>query len=161
MLSEDQREDTLEHADDLSAVMMEILKDKLGDRMDAYAFPPPIFTAMEGEFTAFDLEEGSLTARFPVLESYLNPYRTMQGGMIASAVDNALGPLSVLIAPANVTRRLEMTYSRPITVDMGYISVTARLLERKDRWLFFRADVHSPEGLRLARAKATHWILSG
>jgi acyl-coenzyme A thioesterase PaaI-like protein len=98
-------------------------------------------------------------AQFPVLESYLNPYGTMQGGMVAAAVDNTLGPLSVLIAPPNVTRHLEMTYSRPVTLVMGHIVVSARLLERKDRLLFFRAEVRDQEGLRLARAKAVHWIM--
>ena len=79
--------------------------------------------------------------------------------MVAAAIDNTLGPLSVLVAPPNVTRRLEVTYNRPVTLDMGCIVVDAKFLERQDRWLFFRATVRSREGLRLARAKAVHWIL--
>jgi acyl-coenzyme A thioesterase PaaI-like protein len=153
--------DALKQADSLSSEIMDILKSKLGDRMDEYAFPPPIFAAMEGEFLEFDLDAGLLVTQFPVLESYLNPYGTMQGGMVAAAVDNTLGPLSVLIAPPNVTRQLEMTYSRPVTLDMGHIVVNARLLERKDRWLFFKAEVRSREGLRLARSRAVHWIVDG
>jgi acyl-coenzyme A thioesterase PaaI-like protein len=149
----------MEQAGNPSAEMMNVLKDRLGDRMAGYAFPPPVFAAMAGEIVTFDLEAGSLSARFPVLESYLNPYGTMQGGMVAAALDNTLGPLSVLMAPPNVTRRLEVTYSHPATVDMGTIVVHARLLERQDRLLSFRADVRDPEGRRLARAKAVHWIL--
>ena len=149
----------MEHIDDLSSTIMDILRGKLGERIDAYAFPPPVFTAMRGEFLKLDLSAGVLVAQFPVLESYLNPYGTMQGGMVAAAVDNTLGPLSVLIAPPNVTRHLEMTYSRPVTLVMGHIVVSARLLERKDRLLFFRAEVRDQEGLRLARAKAVHWIM--
>jgi acyl-coenzyme A thioesterase PaaI-like protein len=114
---------------------------------------------MDGKFLALDLDAGVLTTQFPVRESYLNPYGTMQGGMIAAAVDNTLGPLSMLVAPPNVTRRLEITYSRPVTLDMGVILVQGELLERKKRWLYFRADVHNRAGLRLARAKATHWII--
>ena len=143
----------------LSTVVLEILKRRFGDRLDEYAFPPPVFVAMQGEFLEVDLDGGLLTARFPVLESYLNPYGSMQGGMIAAAVDNTLGPLSVLVAPPNVTRRLELTYSRPATPDVEYVVVTAQLLEREDRWLTFKADARAPSGLRLARAKATHWIL--
>ena len=149
----------MEQADPLFARMLEVVKGRLGDRVEDYAFPPPVFAAMEGEIITFDLEAASLSARFPVLESYLNPYGTMQGGMVAAAVDNTLGPLSVLVAPPNVTRRLEVTYSHPPTVDMGYIVIHARLLEQQDRLLFFRADVRNRQGLRLARAKATHWIL--
>jgi acyl-coenzyme A thioesterase PaaI-like protein len=128
--------------------------------MEKYAFPPPVFAAMQGEIIGLDLEVGTLTARFPVLAHHVNPYRTMQGGMIAAAVDNTLGPLSVLVAPPNLTRRLEMTYSRPVTPETGHIVVTAQLLARQDRWLTFKAVVNSPDGRRLARAKATHWIIS-
>lgn len=114
---------------------------------------------MQGQFIELDLDTGSLTAQFPVLESYLNPYGAMQGGMVAAAVDNTLGPLSVLVAPPNVTRRLEMKYSRPVTLDMDYIVVQARLVERKDRWLYFKAAARSQKGLVLARSRATHWII--
>jgi len=33
--------------------------------------------------------------------------------MVAAAADNTLGPLSVLVAPPNLTRRMEITYARP------------------------------------------------
>jgi acyl-coenzyme A thioesterase PaaI-like protein len=114
---------------------------------------------MQGEFVAVDVEAGTLTARFPVFEHYLNPYDGVQGGMIAAAVDNTLGPLSMLVAPPNVTRRLEMTYSRPVSLDMGHIIVVGKLVERDGRQLQFAADVRSSSGVRLARARATHWIV--
>ena len=150
----------MDQGGDLFSTILGVLRDKLGDGMGDYAFPPPVFSAMGGEFVALDLEAGSLTARFLVRKSYLNPFGTMQGGMVAAAVDNTLGPLSMLVAPPSVTRQLEMTYSRPVTSDIEYIVVSARLLERQDRRLVFRADVRSPGGLRLARSKAVHWIVS-
>jgi acyl-coenzyme A thioesterase PaaI-like protein len=139
--------------------IMALLRKKVGDRIDAYKIPPPVFEAMHGEFLTFDLEEKSLTAQFPVQERYLNPYAAMQGGMIAAAVDNTLGPLSVLVAPPNLTRKLEMTYSKPVTLDMGVIVVKAKLLEQEGQKLTFSADVRSRDGTRLARTKAVHWIL--
>jgi acyl-coenzyme A thioesterase PaaI-like protein len=155
------KEDALERVDHLSSVIMGVLREKLGDRVHEYAFPPPVFVDMQGKFLELDLEAGLLAVQFPVLERYLNPYGTMQGGIVAAAVDNTLGPLSVLVAPPNVTRRLEMKYSRPATVEMGHIVVQARWLDRRDRWLYFEADARSPKGLRLARAKAVHWIVEG
>jgi acyl-coenzyme A thioesterase PaaI-like protein len=145
--------------DRLLTSVMDILTARLGDGIDDYAVPPPVFTAMRGQFLAFDRREGALTARFPVLEMYLNPYGTMQGGMIAAAIDNTIGPLSMLVAPLNITRRLEVTYSRPVTLEMATIVVTATLFERNEPWLHFRADARSVDGARLARAKATHWIV--
>jgi acyl-coenzyme A thioesterase PaaI-like protein len=143
----------------LSAEILDILKRKFGDRINQYAFPPPIFLEMQGVFLELDLDAGYLSTQFPVLENYLNPYGTMQGGMLAAAVDNTLGPLSVLVAPPNVTRRLEMKYSQPATLDKEYIIVNARLLERKDRRLFFQAKVFDQQGQRLASSKAVHWII--
>ncbi len=77
--------------------------------------PPPIALLMEVEFVSY--EEGeSMTNRFPVKESYQNPAGHMQGGMIAAAVDNTVGPLSFLLAPYSTTTHLNLTYIRPVTL---------------------------------------------
>jgi acyl-coenzyme A thioesterase PaaI-like protein len=144
---------------DLSTRILDALQARLGERVAEYRVPPPVFVAMQGQFVAFDPEAGTLSARFPVRERDLNPYGSMQGGMVAAAIDNTLGPLSMLVAPPNVTRRLEVTYSRPVTLAHGHILVEARFLSREGRWLRLRADVLDPDGARLARAKATHWVL--
>jgi acyl-coenzyme A thioesterase PaaI-like protein len=143
------------------AEVMVRIKERLGDQIDEFLIPPPVFTAMHGEFLMFDPDMGVLKARFPVLESYLNPYGAMQGGMVAAAIDNTLGPLSMLVAPPNVTRRLELTYSRPVTPDMEFVVVVATLLERDGQQLNFKAEVFDGEGIRLVRAKAMHWIVDG
>ena len=147
--------------DILPPAIMEAIQERLGARLEEFAIPPPVFCTMGGEFLAFDAGAGVLEARFPVMEAYLNPYGAMQGGMVAAAVDNTLGPLSMLVAPPNVTRRLQMKYSQQVTPDLGYITVKARLLEREGRWLAFSAEVRDPEGVLLARAQARHWIVDG
>lgn len=144
---------------DVTPAIIDIIRKRLGDRADEYLIPPPVFVAMRGEFLAFDSDAESLTTRFPVLETSLNPYGSMQGGMVAAAVDNTLGPLSMLVAPPNVTRRLEMKYSLPITPDLLFFTVKARLVNRKGRWLTFSVEVKDQEGARLARARAVHWII--
>ncbi|NIS81598.1 MAG: PaaI family thioesterase [Anaerolineales bacterium] len=145
----------------LLSSIVDLLHKKLGDRIENYLIPPPVFITMQGEFLDFDLEKGSLTTRFPVLKENLNPYGSMQGGMVAAAVDNTFGPLSMLVASENVTRRLEVKYSRPITLDLEHIIVEARLLERKGRRLIFSADVRNASGELMARARALHWIVEG
>jgi acyl-coenzyme A thioesterase PaaI-like protein len=139
--------------------ILDIIHRKLGDRVHDFLIPPPIFREMNGEFIDFDEEHGILRTRFPVLEKYLNPYGAMQGGMVATAVDNTFGPLSMLIAPPNVTRRFEIKFSRPITLDLEFIAVEARMINRSGRWLDVMAEVRDPAGLLLARAKARHWIV--
>jgi acyl-coenzyme A thioesterase PaaI-like protein len=93
----------------LEPSITEILQDRLGDKIEGFLIPPQIFELMRGEFLVINVKAGRITTRFPVLAEFQNPYGSMQGGMVATAVDNTLGPLSMLVAPPNVTRRLEMT----------------------------------------------------
>lgn len=143
------------------ALIMRIFQEKLGARLERFLVPPPVFVTMQGEFLDYDQAAGRLDIRFPVLEEFLNPYGSMQGGMVAAAVDNTLGPLSMMVAAPNVTRRLEIKYSRPVTMDLGHIIVRCEFLGRQGRQLAFRAEVRDPEGRLLARARATHWIVDG
>ncbi len=113
---------------------------------------------MEVEFVSY--EEGqAMTNRFPVKEMYQNPVGHMQGGMIAAAIDNTLGPLSFLLAPYSTTTHLNLTYIRPVTPEMSHILVTARLVERTRSQLHLTATVTSEEGKTLAIAQATQRIL--
>lgn len=122
--------------------------------------PPPAFTFMEGIFLDFDPQTKALKTRFPVRGDYLNPYGFMQGGFTAAAIDNTIGPLSMLVAPPNLTRRLEITYSEPIKPEIESITITASLIDLVHPRISFRAEVRSPDGKRLARARAEHWILA-
>ena len=143
-----------------SSYLLELLRSKLGEKFDNYQIPPPVFVDMQGKFVHFDAEEGCLITRFPVLERYCNPYGTMQGGMLAAAIDNTLGPLSMLVAPPNVTRRLEITYNRSVSPEMGHITIEAQFVEADEKKLYLSARVRDPDGNLLARASATHWIVT-
>ena len=140
-------------------LILEALKQQHGDQVDQLVYPPPVFVAMQGEFLEIDLENASVRVRFPILKSWLNPYGIMQGGMVAAAIDNTIGPLGALVASANVTRTMNVKYSRSATLEMQFILVNAWLLERDGRWLTFKAEAKNPGGQRLARAHARHWIL--
>ncbi len=144
---------------ELHNLLTRTLKQQHGDHLDQYVFPPPVFLAMQGEFLAYDSENFVLSVRFPVLENWLNPCGIMQGGMVAAAIDNTIGPLSALVAPANVTRHMELKYSRAVTPKMEYLIIKAQLVERNGRWLTFKAETIDPQGQRLVRAKARHWIV--
>ncbi len=139
--------------------IIEIISRRLGERKKNYMIPPPVFVAMKGEFITFNEQDGVLKTKFPIQTQFLNPFYSLQGGIVAAAVDNTFGPLSMLVAPPSVTRRIEMKYSRPVTPDLGYITVEATFVKRDHRMLTFRADVRDLRGNLLARAKAIHWIL--
>ena len=120
---------------------------------------PPVFREMEGRILGYDAEARTLTAQFPTRPRFHNPYGTMQGGIIAAAIDNTIGPLSTLNAPPNLTRDLSVKYKKPVTDDLGYIIVIARLERIEPPFVFFSARVESPDGLLMARASARHYIL--
>jgi len=141
--------------------IMSMLQQQHGERLEDFDFPPPVFITMQAEFLDYDPENQALSVRFPVLKSWLNPYGIMQGGMVAAAIDNTIGPLSALVASANVTRRMELKYSRAVTPLARFVIVTAQLLERDGNWLTFQAEARDPQGRSLVRAKAVHWILKG
>lgn len=120
--------------------------------------PPPVFLEMGGEFVAFDAVAKSLTVRFPVQERFQNPMGYMQGGMIAAAVDNVIGPLSFMVAPPNVTKTLEMTYLRPVPASLPEITVHAWLVAAEGRELLFAAEVRRGADTVLAKAVARHHV---
>jgi len=83
----------------------------------------------------------------------------MQGGFIVGAIDNAVGPLSLLVAPKNMTRNIESKLIKPITVDLEYIYVTAFLFEAKKKRLIFEVIVQDKDENTYAKAKVTNWII--
>ncbi len=131
----------------------------LGEKREQLDLPPPSFQIMKCEIVKFDLDAKSITVKMPVLRLTLNPFGTMQGGMIVAALDNALGPLSMLIAPFNMTRKMNTTYIRPIKEDLKYIYVLSRLTQRKGRRLFFETHIEDASGKLYAKATTENWII--
>ena len=133
------------------------------DRLRAHVppgmqIPPPVFTEMGAEIVGY-VEGESMTVRFPFDARFTNPMGVMQGGMIAAAMDNALGPLSFLVAPPSVTTQFNLSFLRPVSPDLPYFEVEARLDEKTRQYLFMSARAADPEGRTLALAHVTCFIL--
>ena len=139
--------------------IIEVCIDILGDRVKTLDLPSPSFDVMKCEVMEFDDVERSIVVKMPMLTSWLNPYGSMQGGMVSAAIDNALGPLSLLIAPANVTRYMESKLIKPITMELEYIYVKALLVEQKKKRLIFEVTVEDKSQTVYAKAKVTNWIV--
>ena len=137
----------------------ELFSSVLGDAFHEYKLPPPSFTIMQCEIITFDKEKATLTTKIPVLKEWLNPYATMQGGMIVAAIDNAIGPLSMLVAPKNMTRGIESKLIKAITMDLKYIYVHATLFQAKKRRLIFDVEVRDKDENLYATARITNWLL--
>ena len=139
--------------------VVELFESVLGEQIKDFDLPPPSFTIMECEIIEFDKENKELTTKIPVLKNWLNPYSTMQGGMIIAAIDNALGPLSLLVAPKNMTRNIESKLIKSITMKLEFIYVTAKLIERKKRRLTFEIVVQDKDENIYATARVINWII--
>lgn len=103
---------------------------------------------------------GSLTFSFPVLEDYLNPGQTMQGGFITAAFDNVFGPLSLLemksvhIATTNLTT----SYHRPIFAG-DELKITATVKAKGRKKIHMLADGYNGEGKLVASASSDYLLL--
>ncbi len=139
--------------------IIELYSEVLGNTIEQFELPPPSFTVMQGEIIEFDDVKKSLTTKMPVLKSWLNPYGTMQGGMVLAAIDNAVGPLSLLVAPMNMTRSMESKFIKPITMDIEYIYVTASLSEQKRKRLKFEVTVQDKFETIYTKATVVNWIV--
>lgn len=131
-------------ADRLTALLRERLPTSVPLQL-----PPPCLIDMQGE--PLEFEDGVLLRmRFPVLARYQNPLGYMQGGFVAAALDNTLGPFSYLIAPPSVTSRMAIDYLRPVVPTETHIVCTARLVERTAKMLFLSGQVTGGTGKTLA-----------
>jgi len=139
--------------------VIELFQEVLGDKINDFTLPPPSFTVMECEIIEYDKENKSLITKLPVLKQWSNPYGTMQGGMIDAAIDNAVGPLSMLVAPPNMTRTIETKLIKAISMKIEYIYVKAMLVEEKKRRLTFNVSVEDVEGVVYATSKIVNFMV--
>lgn len=135
-----------------------VLEDEIRDlKLHAGAganFPPNCFLAMKAEFIEYESRQ-SLTVAFPVLEESLNPLRTMQGGFLAAAFDNAFGPLSYLAARCPcVTLNLNTQFIRPLGPGER-LTVRAKVISRSKEVLQMTAEAFNSKNRLIAIATAT------
>ena len=139
---------------------IELLKKKLGNKINNFILPPPIFTIMQCEFISYDEIKKSLIIKLPVLKKWCNVYGTMQGGMIDAAIDNAVGPLSMLLlSKPSITRTIETKFLKAIEMKVKYIYIKTKLIEEKKRRLTFEASVEDVMGVVYAKSKLINFIL--
>lgn len=115
--------------------------------------PPKVFVDMDGEFIDF-VEGESLTVRFPNKERYMNPLGFMQGGIIVAAMDNAIAPLSYMLAPPNITKEINASFKRPIIQSDRYIDVYASMIEKTSTHIVLQAEVRNEKGKLAAKGIA-------
>lgn len=118
----------------------------------AALIPPPCVAIMEPCFKEY-IPGVSITYIYPVLESFLNPRRTMQGGFIAAAFDNVLGTLAFLETKNMdmATLDLYVNYHRPAMAGED-LTITAFIKHRGKTRSFYTAEAYNSQGKLVATA---------
>ena len=120
--------------------------------------PPKIFVDMEAEIIDYEHKK-SLTVQMPIKEKYQNPLGFMQGGMIAAAIDNTVGPLSFLVAPPSVTTTMNVTYVRPVPMTDEFIFVKATIVDQTKKMIYMKAEVFNKENKIKATATTSFMVV--
>ena len=97
----------------------------------------------------------SLTASFTVTEMHQGAPGLAHGGILSTAIDDALGSLNWLLSSPAVTGRLEMDFRRPVPVG-ATLHIHAEVLGVKGRKVFTRAvgRLNNPDGVVAVTAAA-------
>ena len=121
-------------------------------------FPiPPIARFLGTRFEHHDPDKGVLRVSFPTKAEYANPGGMVMGGIVASFLDDAIGPLVVAATGGThfpVTLDLHITYFKPVPIGPRAI-VEARVDRLGRSTVFTNARILSEDGEELARAVNT------
>lgn len=113
---------------------------------------PPCVTVMKPVFKEYIPGE-SITYIYPVLDEFLNPRRTMQGGFIAAAFDNVLGTLAFLETKLKnlASADLAVYYHRPALAGEE-LTITAYLKHKGKNIVFLSGEAYNSDGKLVATA---------
>lgn len=119
---------------------------------------PPCYTNMKARLTGHkpDIE---LTVAFPVIEAYVNPAGSMQGGIISAAFDNVFGPLCYRASktPASAMVHMNTSYHRPVFPG-DELTITARVKSKGKRIVHMEAEAYNREKKLVASAHCDYMI---
>ena len=113
-------------------------------------------------FLGFELtySDESCTVVFAVREDLCNPRGLLHGGVVATALDVAMGHLTQHVAACGAaTAGLTVQYFRAVRT--GTVRATARIARKGSRLWFLEADLVGADGERLASASSTVALAQG
>ena len=131
-----------------------------GEDNENIQIPPPVFIKMNGEILYYSKSKQEMKISFPVLVEYLNPFGNMQGGMLAAAIDNTFGPLSMLVGIKNFTRKFEVKFKKPIRIECGSFVVEAKVQDIIKKEIILIANARNNIGEVLAVSKSIHRVIN-
>lgn len=120
----------------------------------------PGATLIGREVLDVDAGTGAVRLAFLARPEFANRHGTVSGGFLAAMLDSACAAPILVSLPEDrtiVTTELRVSYERP--APLGPLRAIGRVSERNDREVLSEAELEDPEGVVVARAKATFRVL--
>ena len=103
-----------------------------------------------------DQDAATIRVRFEAKPEFANPIGNVQGGILASMLDETMGPVSLTrLAPAEFAPTVEFKVGFVRAVPIGPVIGTARVVNAGRSLLFLEGDLHDERGRLVATATAT------
>ena len=121
--------------------------------------PLPPASIMLG-WRVLSAEPGHVRVELTAREEFYNPAGSVQGGILAAMLDEAMGPAAVtLMGPDEMTATLEMkvSYIRPATA--GRLIAEGRVVHKGRSVVFMEGSLTTDDGSLIATATATARIV--
>jgi uncharacterized protein (TIGR00369 family) len=120
------------------------------------------------ELVGFEIgkvERGAVTGSAQPAHRHVNPFRVVQGGFAATALDIALGLVCITVLDDAhhtmvATTDLLVRYLRPILPEAPRVLIRAKILEKIERAIVADAYLHDEGGQTLAYAQCNCRIVS-
>jgi uncharacterized protein (TIGR00369 family) len=139
----------------VTAMSVESREGPFWEFVEGRADPPPVARLLGFDLVAIDPEAGTIEVGFTAREEFLNPAGDVQGGILASMLDDTLGPcLVATLAPEQwaPTLDLQVQFLRP--AHLGALLGRGRVV-RRGRSVAFLAGELEQDGAVVATATAT------
>jgi len=134
--------------------------DRTQEFIGQFSLPSPRCSSfIKGDFIEY-IPGKSLTMAFPVLEDYLNPAQTMQGGIITAAFDNVFGPFCYIESKTGATAAIDIntTYHRPIMAG-DVLTVTVHLLAKGRTFIHMTGEAYDSKNRLVATCTTKYMVL--
>ncbi|MXO57732.1 hotdog fold thioesterase [Altererythrobacter gangjinensis] len=111
---------------------------------------------MSAEFVSFDKDTDTITMNFTAPESFITPRGSVQGGLVAGFLDEAMGWAYTYSTGGQFSPlMLDVNFSLLRPVRQGPIVAEGRVVKAGKRVLFLAAELKEIDGTILARATST------
>ena len=108
------------------------------------------------KFVSFDKETNTITMDFTVPEVFITARGSVQGGLVAGFLDEAMGwAYTQSTGGTHSPLMLDVNFSLLKPVLQGAIVGTGRVVKAGRRVVFLAAELHDTDGNLLARATST------